>query len=141
MTYLLDTNVVSELRKTRAGRCDPAVLRWVRSVPPSSTFVSAITVYELERGALLLARRDAVQGAGLRDWLNRTMTVSFRERILPVDADVALKCAALCVPDPRPLVDGLIAATALVHGLTVVTRNVRDFGSTGVQTIDPWSPA
>jgi predicted nucleic acid-binding protein len=136
--YLLDTNVASELRKAGGSRIDPQVANWIASVPEGTTFLSAITVLEVERGVLRIERRDPAQGAILRDWAQSELLKAFAGRILPVDEAVALRCAPLHVPDPRSERDALIAATALVHGLTVVTRNVRDFDSTGVPLLNPW---
>jgi predicted nucleic acid-binding protein len=136
--FLLDTNVISELRKVRAGNADPHVAAWVRTVPPASLFLSAIVIQELEIGTLLAERRDPSKGTILRAWLNDHVLPSFAERILPIDTAVARRSAALHVPDPRPIRDALIAATALTHGMTVVTRNLADFESTGVQILNPW---
>ena len=138
MMYLLDTNVVSELRKVNAGKADRGVKAWSGTVDAASMFLSAITVLELELGALLMERRDRKQGAVLRSWLDGQILTSFASRILVVDTPVAQNAAALQVPNPRPYRDALIAATALVHRLTVVTRNVRDFKSTGVSLLNPW---
>jgi predicted nucleic acid-binding protein len=137
--FLLDTNVISELRKVRAGRADCNVATWARTVPAASLFLSAIVVQELEIGILLAERRNPRQGAILRAWLDEHVLPAFSERILPVDTAVARRSAALYVPDPRPIRDGLIAATALVHGMTVVTRNVADFVPTGVSVLNPWN--
>jgi predicted nucleic acid-binding protein len=134
--YLFDTNVVSELRKEY--RADPRVLAWANEVKRSSMFLSVVNLRELETGVLLMERRDPIQGAALRNWLNSTVAVKFAGRILPIDEAVALRAARLYIPDPRPESDALIAATALVHGLIVVTRNVSDFESTGVRVINPW---
>lgn len=139
MMYLLDTNVVSELRKTNTNKADRAVTAWARSIAAESMFLSAISVLELERGTLLMERRDASQGAMLRVWMENLVMPSFAGRILPVDTPVALRCAALHVPDPKSYRDALIAATALVHGMTVVTRNVSDFEPTGVAILNPWN--
>ncbi len=136
--FLLDTNVVSELRKARARKAHPNVVAWVQAVPTESLFLSAIVIQELEIGALLAERRDPKQAAILRSWLDDYVLPDFSERILPVDIAVARQSAALHVPHPRPIRDGLIAATALVHRMTVVTRNVVDFVSTGVPVINPW---
>ena len=136
--YLLDTNVVSELRKARSGKADGNVVAWAASVPPLGLFLSAITILELETGVLLVERRDPVQGGMLRVWLNDHVLPAFAGRILAVDTLVAQRCARLHVPDPRADRDALIAATALCHGLTVVTRNVADFEPTGVQILNPW---
>lgn len=138
--FLLDTNVVSELRKVRAGRADVGVARWASATPSGLLFLSAITVYELEHGVLLAERSDPEKGAVLRRWLDGSVRPGFAARILPVDAAVAVRAADLSVPDPRPFRDGLIAATALIHGMTVVTRNVADFSSVDdLDVVDPWA--
>ena len=136
--YLLDTNVVSELRKVRAGRADPHVVAWADGVDAADLFLSVVSLQELAIGVLLKERADPAQGAVLRRWLEDQVIPAFAARTLPVDAAVALRSASLHVPDPRPVRDGLIAATALVHGLRVVTRNVADFQPTGVDVLDPW---
>lgn len=134
--FVLDTNVVSELR--RPEKADPKVLVWASSTPLSHFFLSSITVLELELGALLMERKDAAQGAILRTWIDKQVLPRFEGRILPVDTAVAQRCAHLHVPDPRSERDALIAATAIVHGMTVATRNVTDFEPTGVWTLNPW---
>ncbi|MGE4409613.1 MAG: type II toxin-antitoxin system VapC family toxin [Sphingobium sp.] len=139
MMYLLDTNVVSELRKVRLGKADPHVAAWADGVDASDLFVSAITILELEQGVLSLERKDPGQGAVLRSWLNHHVLPEFSSRTLPVDTAVALRCARLHVPDKRGERDALIAATAIVHGMTVVTRNAVDFQPTGVTILNPWS--
>lgn len=136
MTYLVDTNVWSELRNR--GRCDANVRAWATSVPETAFYLSVVTVMELEREVLRIERRDATQGARLRTWLESHVLQSFAERTLPVTLAIARRSAALHVPDPRPQGDALIAATALVHGLTVVTRNTADFEPMGVQLLNPW---
>lgn len=136
--YLLDTNVVSELRKVGAGRADPKVAQWALSVETASLFVSVITIQELEIGIQLAMRRDSTQGELLRQWMNQHVLPAFEGRVLSVDLAVVQRSAALHVPNPRPVRDGLIAATALVHGLTVVTRNLADFQHCGVTLINPW---
>jgi predicted nucleic acid-binding protein len=133
--YLLDTNVVSELRKTHA---DQRVKAWAGGVPPANLFLSAITVLEIETGVLQIERRDKKQGAALRHWLDGQVLPAFAERVLPVDVAVALQCARLHVPNRMADGDALIAATALVHGLIVVTRNTDDFKSAGVGLLNPW---
>ena len=138
MMYLLDTNVVSELRKAKTGKADVNVVAWANSVPPASLFLSAISVLELETGILLIERRDPGQGKMLRDWFENQVLPAFEGRILVVDAAVARQCASLHVPDPRSDRDALIAAAALVHRMTVATRNVGDFKPTGVDILNPW---
>lgn len=138
MMFVLDTNVVSELRKVRAGKADPNVAAWAESVDATVLFVSAITIMELELGVLAIERKDATQGAMLRSWLEQHVLPEFSARTLSIDTAVAQRCARLHVPDKRGERDALIAATALVHGMTVVTRNVADFEPTGVPVINPW---
>jgi predicted nucleic acid-binding protein len=137
--FILDTNVVSELRKVRLGKADAQVAKWTDSVAAADLFLSVITVQELEIGVLLAERRDPVQGTVLRTWLNSRVLPAFTDRVLSVDMAVAQRSASLHVPDPRPVRDGLIAATALVHDMTVVTRNVADFETTGVRILNPWA--
>ncbi len=137
--YLLDTNVISELRKAGDGRADPRVVAWLSGVEAGDLYLSAVTVMELELGILRVERRDASQGARLRGWMETRVMPAFGGRILAVDAAVARRCAALHVPDPRAERDAYIAASALVHGMVVVTRNVADFAATGARLIDPWS--
>lgn len=136
--FLLDTNVVSEMRRIRAGKADPGLDAWSRSVSGTSLYLSAIVVQELEIGVLLKERSDPAQGAVLRTWLNNHVLPGFSDRILPVDAAVARRSAALHVPQTRPYRDSFIAATALVHGMTIVTRNVADFENTGAVLLNPW---
>jgi toxin FitB len=136
--YLLDTNVVSELRKARAGKADRNVAAWAESVPTASLFISAITVHEIELGVLLKERKDTAQEAILRAWFDERVLPAFAGRILAVDSAIAKCSASLHVPDPRPTRDMFIAATALVHRMAVVTRNVVDFQETGVEIINPW---
>jgi len=137
--YLLDTNVVSELRKVRVGKADAHVADWADSIDASDLYLSVITIHELEIGVLLAERRDPSQGAEFRAWLNGHVLPAFTGRILAIDTVVAQRSARLHVPDPRPVRDGLIASTALVHGMVVVTRNVADFAPTGVATFNPWA--
>lgn len=141
--YLLDTNVLSELRKAPPSHKNPRsvsrnVLAWSRSVSLGSMYISVITLLELERGTLLLERRDPRQGAVLRSWISGHVLDAFSDRTLVVDAQIALRCAAIHVPDPRSYRDSLIAATAIVHGMTVVTRNTSDFKMPGVTLLNPW---
>jgi predicted nucleic acid-binding protein len=134
--YLLDTNVVSELRRGR--RADPQVVAWAAAMPEAGAFLSAVTIFEIERGILLVERRDPDQAGFLRRWFETRILSDFEGRILSIDIAVARRCAALHVPDPLPDRDALIAATALVHGMTVVTRDVADFERTGVALLNPW---
>jgi predicted nucleic acid-binding protein len=136
--FLLDTNVVSELRKISLGRADANVTGWSKRHDPDDLYISVITVHELEVGVLRLTRRDKVQGDRLRKWLDISLMPAFAGRIVPVDTVVALRAARFQIPNPHPIQDGLIAATALVHGMTVVTRNVGDYAGTGVAVLNPW---
>ncbi|MBB3350120.1 hypothetical protein FHT70_000021 [Rhizobium sp. BK049] len=138
MKYLLDTNVVSELRKVGDGKADANVAAWAGAQDATGLCISAMTILELERGILGVQRRDAAQGARLRAWLENLVRPAFTDRILSIDDAVATRCAHLHVPDRRNEADALVAATALVHGLTVVTRNVRDFEGMGIIVLDPW---
>jgi toxin FitB len=136
--YLLDTVVVSAMR--RPERNPARVDLWVAKTPLVSCFLSVMTLVEIEYGILRLARRDMRQASGLRRWFEETMRPSFAGRILPIDEPVAIACAGLHVPDPRPERDALIAATAIVHGLTMVTRKSRDFQGLPVALVNPWQP-
>ena len=136
--FLVDTNVLSELRKVRFGKANERVAQWADSVDAASLYLSAITIQELEIGILLAERQYAAQGGVFRAWLDNHVLPAFFGRILPVDTAVAQRSARLHVPDPRPVRDGLIAGTALVHGMTVVTRNVADFEGIGVLILNPW---
>jgi hypothetical protein len=138
--FLLDTNVVSELRKARAGKANPGVTAWAKSVPSAFMFLSVISLHELEHGVLLAERRDPAKGRVLRRWLDRSVATAFSDRFLSVDEQVARRAAALHVPDPAPFRDALIAATALVHTMTVVTRNASDFSRfDGLEVKNPWT--
>jgi predicted nucleic acid-binding protein len=134
--FLLDTNVVSELR--RPHKAEPRLLAWASAQPLAAQFLSAITIFELELGVLQKDWKDPAQGAILRSWLSGQVLVQFAGRILPVDHVVAQRCAAFQVPNRCSERDALIAASAFVHGFTVVTRNVADFVATGVPVINPW---
>lgn len=139
MLYLLDTNVISELRKAKSGKINKNVLVWFAGLSSSSAFLSVITIMELEIGVLLVEKRDPAQGAVLRSWFENHVLPTFTDRILPIDPAVARQCAKLHVPDPCSDRDALIAATGMVHGMTVVTRNTSDFRMTGVELLNPWS--
>ena len=141
--YLLDTNVLSEMRKaarTKASspRMDRRVEKWATTVSPTELHLSVISILEMERGYHLLVRRDPAQAEVIRTWVHNGLLPSFEGRILAVDLDVVRCCAGLSIPDPVDYRDSLIAATAMVHGMTVVTRNVRHFQPTGVALLNPW---
>lgn len=136
--FLLDTNVISELRKAGDGKADANVVAWLSSVDATTFYLSAVTIMEIELGILRIERRDSAQGTRLRAWMDQHILPEFANRTLPVDTAVALRCAPLHVPDPCSERDGFIAATALAHGMTVVTRNVADFAPTGVPLLNPW---
>jgi len=136
--FLLDTNVVSELRKAALGKADKSVISWAVSVPASAMHLSVISILEIELGILLLARKDRQQAHIIQTWLEDYVLAAFGERILPIDVPVARKCAELHVPNRRAERDALIAATTLVHGFTLVTRNVADFEVQGVKILNPW---
>jgi hypothetical protein len=137
--FVLDTNVIAELR--RPDRANPKVVAWAAAIPTVQFYLSAISLLEIERGALQVARKDPVQGKVLRSWIEGQILPRFESRILAVDSAVALRCARLHVPDPRSERDALIAATALVHGMTIVTRNIPDFEGTGASLLNPWDAA
>lgn len=137
MSYLLDTNVVSELRKSPT-RIDANVATWAAALDLDEQFLSAITIFEIELGIRQLERRDAAQAAVLWHWFDRAVLDAFNERILPVDRDVARLASRSHIPGLRPERDAFIAATALAHGLTVATRNTSDFEPIGVAVYDPW---
>lgn len=134
--FLLDTNVVSELRK--ASRCDPQVAKWQAGQEPESCFLSVVVILEIRLGIELARRRDVAKAQGLEDWLEKRVKPGFEGRILPVDQAVAELCGRLHAERSRSFRDGLILATALVQGFTVVTRNVEDFAGGGVPVMNPW---
>lgn len=134
--YILDTDVLSHLRRIK--RVHRNVAAWAASTKTVRFFLSSITLYEIEQGTLLMERKDPTQGKVLRAWIDRQILPEFDGRILALDTEVAQRCAKLHVPDPKPLRDSFIAATALVHGMTVVTRNVDDFKLMGVEILNPW---
>jgi predicted nucleic acid-binding protein len=136
VTWLLDTNVVSELRK--GERSNPNVRAWQASTRGQDKFISVLVLGEIRRGIESARRRDVPQAIALEQWLMR-LTETFRDRVLPVDARIADRWGVLSVPDPPPTADGLLAATALVHELTLVTRNVHHVERTGVRLLDPFS--
>lgn len=138
--FVLDTNLVSELRKVRAGKANRGVADWASEVPSAQMFLSAITIHELEHGVLLAERSDPERGAVLRSWLDGSVASAFAGRILPVDERVARRAAALHVPSTAPFRDALIGAIALVHQMAVVTRNSKDFERfDDLQVVNPWA--
>lgn len=136
MTYLLDTNVISELRK--GDRADPNVTAWFADVLDEEIFLSVLTIGEIRRGIESVRRRDPDSATSLDSWLAR-LSEAHRDRILPVDRTIGEEWGRMSVPDPLPVVDGLLAATAKVLGLTLVTRNVADVAGTGVELLDPFA--
>jgi toxin FitB len=138
--FLLDTNVVSETRKLGTSRVDANAARWFDQIDASQTFLSAMTIFELERGVRQMERRDAEQGRALRRWLNDQVMATYEARILPMSGAVAMICAGLHIPDPKSERDAWIAATAIDAGLTVATRNVGDFAGMGVEVVNPFEP-
>ena len=136
--YLLDTNVISEFRKSADGRINKSVKRWADEISSDLMFISSISVLELEIGVLQIERRDKKQGLILRKWLNKNVLPAFLDRVLPVDLAVVQRCASLHVPNPKSERDAMIAATAIEHRMTIVTRNVSDFSQSGVKIFDPW---
>lgn len=138
--YLLDTDIVSELRKARAGKANAGVVEWASQVPPAITYLSTISLHEIEYGVLLAERSDRVKGAILRTWFEDAVKPSFADRVIPVDGAVAITAASFHVPDRAPLADALIAATAQTHGMTVVTRDETDFSRFAeVEVLNPWA--
>lgn len=136
MKFLLDTNVISEIRKR--DRAHPGVVRWVTRTPVEQIGTSVLVLAEIRHGIELKRRNDPDQGKSLDRWFSQ-MRSGLGDRVLPVDEPVAEAWARLGIPDPLPLIDGLLAATAKVHGLTLVTRNVADIATTGVSLLDPFA--
>ena len=136
--FLLDTNVISELRKTTENKINPGVKEWAEKKMTSTMFLSVITIFELELGILRLERRDKKQGQILRKWLSQLVLPAFVDRVLPINTAIAVRSASLHVSNPSSDRDAMIAATAIEHHLTLVTRNTVDFDLTKVKLINPW---
>lgn len=137
--YLLDTNVISEIRKVNAGKANAGVTQWTKKTSQSLMYVSVISLMEIEQGILRLERKDTVQACLLKDWFHNIVLPSFDNNVMNIDKNIALTCATLHVPDKQPANDSLIAATALVHDLTLVTRNTKDFEQIGVKLFNPFT--
>jgi predicted nucleic acid-binding protein len=134
--FLLDTNVIAELRK--GARANGQVRAWFETLDPEAIVLSVLTIGEIRRGIENVRRRDPAAAKALERWLRRLLA-EHHDRILPVDLPVAEEWGRLNVPDPLPVIDALLAATAKVHGLTLVTRNVKDVARTGVELMNPFN--
>ncbi len=141
MKYLLDTNVVSEMRKAGTTKIAPSVATWFESIPTTSCYLSVVTILELEIGILGICHKDKTQGDILRRWFEKKVLPTFENRILAIDKQIALACAHLHVPDRKPERDALLAATALVHNMILVTRNIKDFTNEDIRVLNPWDAA
>lgn len=136
--YVLDTNVISELRKANSANVDNQVIQWAKQTPKSLMFISVVSILEIETGILLLQRKDPTQARLLRTWLENYLLLAFDQRVLDINMEIAQCCAHLHVPNPKPEKDALIGATALAYGMTIVTRNTKDYQNMGVKLINPW---
>nr|WP_260680387.1 type II toxin-antitoxin system VapC family toxin [Thalassotalea sp. PS06] len=130
--------MISELRKASANKADVNLVNWATKQSVGTLFVSAVSILEIEMGVLLKERKDPAQGTMLRTWLNSHVLTAFSDRILPLDTSVALQCAKFHVPNPKSERDAMIGATAQVHGMTLVTRNTKDFQHMGIELLNPW---
>lgn len=136
--FLLDTNVIFELRKASTNKAEKNVVEWATQQSVGSMFISAISILEIEMGILQKERKDPAQAAILRTWLNSHVLKAFSDRILPLDTSVAIQCAKLHVPNPKSERDAMIGATAKVHGMTLITRNIKDFRHMDLNIFNPW---
>jgi toxin FitB len=134
--YLIDTNVISELRK--GERADPALTSWFAEIADEEVYLSVLTLGEIRKGIESIRRRDPQAANALESWLGR-LSEAHRDRVLPVERSIAEEWGRLSAPDPQPVIDGLLAATAKVTGLTLATRNTADILSTGVDFVDPFA--
>jgi len=134
MNYLLDTNVVSEIQRKRPNQ---RVASWMENTDPASLHISVLTLGEIAKGAARVARRDVAQAAVFQHWLDTTR-LQFVDRVIAIDTEISVTWGRLNANRPLPVVDGLLAATAIVHGMVLVTRNLRDIADTGVELLDPW---
>ena len=136
--YLLDTNIISELKKLDSGKIHPQVQRWAYSINLMQTKISVVSITEIRTGILSLARKDQAQAASLDNWFTNRLLPAYRTKTLPVDAKVALIYAQLNVPNKRPINDAYIAATAIAHKLKLVTRNIQDFQGIPITLENPF---
>ncbi|XXQ69159.1 type II toxin-antitoxin system VapC family toxin [Neisseriaceae bacterium B1] len=137
--YLLDTNIISEIRKIGQGKANSGVATWANQTSSSDMYMSCITLLELEKGIFGIECKDVAQGKILRTWLENQVKPAFGQRILPIDTAIALRCVQMHVPQPKSITDSLIAATALQHDLIVVTRNIADFAHMGARLLNPFT--
>lgn len=136
--YLLDTNIISELKKLDSGKIHPQVQRWAYSINLMQTKISVVSITEIRTGILSLARKDKAQAASLDNWFTNRLLPAYRTKTLPVDTKVALIYAQLNVPNKRPINDAYIAATAIAHKLKLVTRNIQDFQGMPITLENPF---